>query len=104
MPATSCTGGMWWLTTTARLRRSRTLEQEGIHVQYVEDPEAMPADFREAESMTCCWSARLRCPDSPCCTIDATGARTIKRLGTAGTITQERRTLAVAGTHREDHP
>ncbi|MCB0812107.1 MAG: hypothetical protein KDB87_02915, partial [Flavobacteriales bacterium] len=27
---------------------THTLEQEGIHVQYVEDPEAMPADFREA--------------------------------------------------------
>jgi len=80
---------------------THTLEQEGIHVQYVEDPEAMPADFREAGEHDVLL---VRTPAVP---LDSPllhhwmqrGARTIKRSELLGTITQERRTLAVAGTH-----
>ena len=80
---------------------TRSLEDEGISVQYDEDPGRMPEAFRHAGEHEVLL---VRTPAVP---LDSVllhhwmqkGARTIKRSELLGLVTQERRTLAVAGTH-----
>jgi UDP-N-acetylmuramate--alanine ligase len=77
------------------------LQSEGIDVQFNEDPRMIPADFREAppaEVMV------VRTPAVPVSSPllkywEERGARILKRADVLGMVTEDKRTVAVAGTH-----
>lgn len=77
------------------------LQSEGIDVQFNEDPRMIPAEFREAapaEVMV------VRTPAVPVSSPllkywEERGARILKRADVLGMVTEDKRTVAVAGTH-----
>ncbi len=77
------------------------LRMEGIEVQFTEDPRAIPAEFREAIPGSVLVVRTPAVPvDSPLLRYwEERGARILKRSEVLGLITQDRRTIAVAGTH-----
>ena len=77
------------------------LRMEGIEVQFTEDPRAIPAEFRDAIPGSVLVVRTPAVPlDSPLLRYwEERGARILKRSEVLGLITQDRRTIAVAGTH-----
>lgn len=77
------------------------LQSEGIDVQFSEDPRMIPEEFREAapsEVMV------VRTPAVPLTSPllkfwEERGARILKRADVLGMVTEDQRTVAVAGTH-----
>jgi UDP-N-acetylmuramate--alanine ligase len=77
------------------------LQSEGIDVQFNEDPRMIPEEFRNAvpaEVMV------VRTPAVPVSSPllkywEERGARILKRADVLGMVTQDKRTVAVAGTH-----
>jgi UDP-N-acetylmuramate--alanine ligase len=77
------------------------LQSEGIDVQFNEDPRMIPAEFRDAapaEVMV------VRTPAVPVSSPllkywEERGARILKRADVLGMVTEDKRTVAVAGTH-----
>ena len=77
------------------------LQSEGIDVQFNEDPRMIPVEFREAapaEVMV------VRTPAVPITSPllrywEERGARILKRADVLGMVTEDKRTVAVAGTH-----
>lgn len=77
------------------------LQSEGIEVQFSEDPQRIPAEFREALAADVMVVRTPAVPaDSPLLQYwEERGARILKRAEVLGMVTRDRRTVAVAGTH-----
>lgn len=77
------------------------LQSEGIDVQFNEDPRMIPAEFREAAP------AEVMVVRTPAVPLSSPllmfwqdrGARILKRADVLGMVTEDKRTVAVAGTH-----
>lgn len=77
------------------------LRMEGIEVQFSEDPRVLPQEFHDADN------SRVLVVRTPAVPVTSPllkywtdrGARILKRSELLGMVTQDRRTIAVAGTH-----
>lgn len=77
------------------------LQSEGIDVQFNEDPRMIPEEFREADASEIMV---VRTPAVPVTSPllkywEERGARILKRADVLGMVTEDQRTVAVAGTH-----
>lgn len=77
------------------------LQSEGVEVQFNENPGLIPAEFRNADPSQVMV---VRTPAVPVTSPllkywEDKGARILKRADVLGMITEDRRTVAVAGTH-----
>jgi UDP-N-acetylmuramate--alanine ligase len=77
------------------------LRMEGIEVQFNEDPQLIPAEFRDARAEDVLVVRTPAVPvSSPLLRYwQERGCRILKRSEVLGMITRDRRTVAVAGTH-----
>ncbi len=77
------------------------LFSEGIAVQFNEDPAQIPSSFRDADPKEVMVVRTPAVPaNSPLLAYwEGRGARILKRAEVLGMVTQDRRTVAVAGTH-----
>lgn len=77
------------------------LRMEGIEVQFAENPELIPQEFRDATPTEVLVVRTPAVPASSPLLIhwQQKGARILKRSEVLGMITRDRRTIAVAGTH-----
>ncbi len=76
------------------------LRAEGIDVQFDEDPELIPVDLRHAAKEVLVVRTPAVPASSPLLVYwNEQGARILKRSEVLGMITEDRRTIAVAGTH-----
>ncbi|MBK8339235.1 MAG: UDP-N-acetylmuramate--L-alanine ligase [Flavobacteriales bacterium] len=76
------------------------LRAEGIDVQFDEDPELIPVDLRQAAKEVLVVRTPAVPASSPLLAFwNEQGARMLKRSEVLGMITEDRRTIAVAGTH-----
>jgi len=77
------------------------LQSEGIDVQFNEDPRMIPAEFRDAAPADVMVVRTPAVPvSSPLLKYwEDRGARILKRADVLGMVTEDKRTVAVAGTH-----
>ncbi|MBL7940152.1 MAG: UDP-N-acetylmuramate--L-alanine ligase [Flavobacteriales bacterium] len=77
------------------------LQSEGIDVQFSEDPRMIPVEFREAAPSAIMVVRTPAVPlTSPLLKFwEDRGARILKRADVLGMVTEDQRTVAVAGTH-----
>lgn len=77
------------------------LQSEGIDVQFSEEPALIPDEYRSAPAADVMVVRTPAVPmDSPLLRYwEEKGARILKRSEVLGMVTQDRRTVAVAGTH-----
>jgi len=77
------------------------LQSEGIDVQFSEEPALIPDEYRNAPAADVMVVRTPAVPmDSPLLRYwEEKGARILKRSEVLGMVTQDRRTVAVAGTH-----
>ena len=77
------------------------LQSEGVEVQFNEDPRLIPQEYRDADPA---HVMVVRTPAVPMTSPllkywEDKGARILKRADVLGMVTEDRRTVAVAGTH-----
>ncbi len=77
------------------------LQSEGVEVQFNEDPRLIPQEYRDADPATVMVVRTPAVPvSSPLLKYwEEKGARILKRADVLGMVTEDRRTVAVAGTH-----
>lgn len=77
------------------------LQSEGVEVQFNEDPRLIPQEYRDADPASVMVVRTPAVPtSSPLLKYwEEKGARILKRADVLGMITEDRRTVAVAGTH-----